>query len=482
MSSALAATPGSTVSEKAQSRAALIARPDVYADAIVYPADQPLRGQVLAQPSKNYTSRYLLAAALAEGESLVRNCATSDDARAMQRGLRAMGAEIEILGSSNGVGEDVRVVGFGGKPRLRNPGEPINVGNAGAVLRLLLGVGALLPEVTFVTSHPESLGKRPNADLLRALEQLGCEAAPAEGFLPITLRGRNLRGGIVQVSGAKSSQFLSSLLFLAPLVGQPLQIEVTGGLVSKAPVRQTVEVLRNFGVEIAHTDDLLSFQVNPQSYQSGEHGVNGDWPGSAALLSAAVVTNGEVHVQGLYNDQQGERESERVLGSFGGNLQLLPNGEGVKTNSATGDLHAVNFDGDLATDAVLALLAPACFAHGRSRFYNVANLRIKECDRITEPLRELRKLGVKCCEGHEVADTDPDAILIEGNPRGYDGGVTVDGRGDHRVIMLLSIVALRCRKPVTITGAHHVAKSYPAFFQHLASLGAKLELRQGSGH
>ncbi len=82
------------------------------------------------------------------------------------------------------------------------------------------------------------------------------------------------------------------------------------------------------------------------------------------------------------------------------------------------------------------------------------------------------KLGVQCWEGNEVGDTDPDAILIDGNPGGYEGGVTVDGRGDHRVIMLLSIIALRCKKPVRITGAHHVAKSYPLYFQHLAHLGA----------
>ncbi|MGI8908543.1 MAG: 3-phosphoshikimate 1-carboxyvinyltransferase [Candidatus Sumerlaeaceae bacterium] len=458
----------------------LIALPQCYADAVISPAIGPLQGTITAQPSKNYTSRYLLAAALADGESIVRNCATSDDARAMQRGLRALGAGVEVLGSSvETTGEDVHVIGVAGKPHVAVSGESIDVGNAGAVLRLLLGVSALCPDVTFVTSHPQSLGKRPNADLLDALEQLGCRSKSVDGLLPITMHGGELHGGKIEVSGARSSQFLSALLFLAPLVGHSVRIDVRGGLVSKAPVRQTLEVLRNAGVHIEYSPDLLSFDVEPQCYRAGEYIVNGDWPGSAAILSAAVVTGGSVELQRLVDDEQGERAAANVLQEMGATLQFVPNGGGVRTSARAGDMHAVEFDGDLATDAVLALMGAACLANGRSRFYNVSNLRIKECDRISEPLRELRKLGVNCWEGNEVGDSDPDAIIIEGNPLGYEGGVTLDGRGDHRVIMLLSVVALRCRKPVRITGANDVAKSYPAFFSHLAALGADVKFETG---
>jgi 3-phosphoshikimate 1-carboxyvinyltransferase len=467
-----ASTPGTS----------LIARPDMYADAVVHPARQPLQGSLLAQPSKNYTSRYLLAAALASGESVVHNVAASDDSSAMQRVLAALGAELTVSGvSPSGALERVTIAGVGGKPKLRSS-EAVNVGNAGAVLRLVLGTGALLPEVTYITDHPDSLGKRPNADLLSALEQLGCKSNSREGLLPITLHGGNLHGGTVTVSGARSSQFLSSLLFLAPLIGESVDVEVTGGLVSKAPVRQTLEVLRSAGITVTTSDDLLHYHINARQYRAGEYRVNGDWPGSAALLSAAVVTGGQVHVAGLFPDEQGERACMDVLRAMGAQTQLQENGSGARVSATASTLRATEFDGDLATDAVLALLAPACFAQGRSRFHNVSNLRIKECDRITEPLGELRKLGVQCWEGHEMGDADPDAILIEGNPQGYEGGVTVDGRGDHRVIMLLSLVALRCRKPVRITGAHHVAKSYPAFFSHLSVLGAHVELQQEASH
>ena len=111
----------------------------------------------------------------------------------------------------------------------------------------------------------------------------------------------------------------------------------------------------------------------------------------------------------------------------------------------------------------------ACLARGASRFDGIGNLRIKESDRIREPLEELAKLGV-------VARSGPDWIEIDGNPEGYPGGVEVDSRGDHRVAQLLAIVGLRCEQGLTILRAEHISKSYPEFFEDLARLGAKLEI------
>ena len=443
-------------------------------DAIVYPAASPLRGNLIAQPSKNYTTRYLLAAGLAEGTSTVLNCATSADSRALRKCLVQMGAILESTNHDAGH-LDITVTGVSGTPRLMDSSEPINPDNAGAVLRFLLAVGALMPDVTFVTDHQESLGKRPNKDLLHALEQLGCQVESNDGRLPIRLRGGNLTGTRVTISGAKSSQFLSGLLFLAPLIGHPLEINVIDGLVSKAPVRQTLEVLKSAGIAVSPTPNLLQFTVQPGQYRSGEYRVNGDWPGSAALLAAAAVTGGEIELSELQDDEQGEKAAGDVLARMGATFSYKTEGGGVVLSSSA-ELNAVEFDGDFATDAVLALMGAACFALGRTRFYNVSNLRIKECDRISEPLRELRKLGVQCWEGNEIGDKDPDAIIIEGNPDGYEGGVTVDGRDDHRVIMLLSIVALRCRQPVRILRSHQVSKSYPTYFDHLVALGARVDL------
>lgn len=127
------------------------------------------------------------------------------------------------------------------------------------------------------------------------------------------------------------------------------------------------------------------------------------------------------------------------------------------------------FDGDRFTDAVLALTAAAVFAQGETVFCNVENLRVKECDRISDYRAELNKVGAK-------VEEEQAALIIHGSPDRLPGGVAVDSRTDHRVIMGLSILALRSREPVLIRRAHHVAKSYPAFFDHLRTIGARVEV------
>lgn len=422
-----------------------------------------LAGRLDPPSSKNYTTRYLLAAALAEGESLVHSPAHSDDAEVMLRGLRGFGAQIrEERDAQDKV--HLHVKGFGSRPA--NPGV-VDPGNAGAVLRLLLGVGALLPEVRFETRHTESLGQRPHGDLLAALEQLGAQTQSDQGRLPVLLRGGRLHGGRVQVSGAKSSQYLSSLLFLAPLIGEPVEIEVVDHLVSQPLIRTTLEVLSQAGIQIEASADLMNFRIpGGQHYQPGEYTVNGDYPSSAAILAAGAVTNSSIAVDRLFEDCQGERAVIPLLRCMG--MAVDYDGRTATLKGHQG-LRGVDFDGDTATDLVLAMLAVCAFSAGQSRFHGIGNLRLKECDRIGVPVRELRRLGVDCEEG-------PAEILIRGCPAGYEGGVEVPTYHDHRVAQMLSIVGLRCRQGLTVLDAETVGKSYPAFFQDLIALGARIEL------
>ena len=424
---------------------------------------EQLSGRLNPPPSKNYTTRYLLVAALAAGESAVHFPARSDDADAMVRCLKDLGATIRETRDECG-GRHLQVRGFGREPA--NPGV-VDPGNAGAVLRFLMGVGALLPEVTFQTAYRDSLGQRPHGDLLKALEQLGVATTSDEGRLPVVLRGGDLRGGRVQVSGAKSSQYLSSLLFLAPLVGQDVEIQVVDGLVSKPLVRTTLEVVREAGIQVEQSDDLMHFRIpGGQEYQPREYTVNGDYPSAAAILAAGVVTRSDIAVERLYQDCQGERAVIPLLRQMGAEVEY--DGREVRLGGH-GGLRGVAFDGDTATDMVLAMLAVAALAAGESRFYGIGNLRLKECDRIAMPVRELQRLGVDC-EEREAE------ILIRGCPEGYEGGVEVATYHDHRMVQLLSIVGLRCRRGLEVLEAENVAKSYPAFFDDLIGLGAQIEL------
>ncbi len=428
----------------------------------VHPAFR-LEGKLQAQPSKNYTTRYLYAAALADGESVVENIALSEDARALLQCLETLGAQFTFLNERT-----VQVRGFGRTPLS---GQEINPGNAGTVLRLLLGISVLTEQTSFTTDYTDSLGRRPNDDLLKALSSLDIEyTAGTGGTLPLTIRGisKVLPENVeLTVSGEKSSQFLSSLLFLAPLLDRRVEIRVTGNLKSAPLIRQTLQVQREAGISVDYYDSLTNFVIKKgQSYQPGKFVVGGDHPGTAAILGICCLVPSHVEISNLLNDEQGEKNVIPALQEMGADLDWK-NGRVLVRGGKT--LRGIQFNGDRATDAVQALSAVTCVAEGTSRFYNVENLRYKECDRISDWGKELLKMGVPFRE-------EQDAFEITGNPAGYEGGMYFDSHQDHRVIMGLTLIGARCKKPIIIENAQHIAKSYPDFFAHLQQLGARVEI------
>lgn len=427
-------------------------------NAIVKPTPA-LQGEIQALSSKNYTTRYLLIGALAEGTSTVYYPAHSEDSDAMRRCIRDLGAVVEE--------DDVKmaITGFGRHPKHV---KELNVGNAGAVLRFLMSIAAFCPEVTFVNTYPESLGKRPHNDLIDALQQTGVQVKHREGKLPITISGGNPRGGRISVSGNVSSQYLSSLLFMTPLLDEDSEIQVLHDLKSKVIVGQTLEVLEQAGIQVEASEDLMHYRIpGKQRYAAKDYVVQGDYPGSAAILAAAAVTDSDVRVLRLAEQsRQGERAVVDVLRAMGVPLTHQDDIVHIKGNSR---LVAGEFDGDHFTDGVLAMVAAAVFAQGTSRFYNVENLRYKECDRITDFVAELNKAGANVEERQSE-------IIVHGLPGGVKGGVEINAHYDHRVIMALTIVGLRSEQGLVIKDAHHVAKSYPQYFKDLLSLGADIQL------
>ena len=422
-----------------------------------------LAGTLTPPSSKNYTTRYLLAAALADGASAVRHPARSADADALVRCLRGLGADIREAHDEAG-GRLLRVEGFGRTPRATGV---LDVGNAGAVSRMLMGIAALAPEARFETTFSDSLGQRPHDELFSGLEQLGAVVESRDGCLPATIRGGGLHGGTVRISGARSSQFLSALLFLAPHVGEDVDIEIVDELVSQPLVHTTLEVLAQAGIEVRPRADLRRFHIAAgQVYRPGLFDVNGDYPSAAAILAAGVLTNSSIVVERLFEDRQGERAVVNLLRQMGADIGH--DGRRVELRGHDG-LRGVDFDGDTATDAVLAMLPVAAHAQGTSRFHGIGNLRLKECDRIAVPVAELRRFGVDCEE-------EPAAIVVHGRPDGYDGGHEADTYHDHRVAQMLTLMGLRSRRGVVLRDAETVGKSYPDFYRDLIALGARIDL------
>ncbi len=489
----------------------------------VHKASGPLTGIVDPPSSKNFTTRYVIASCLASGHSTVRRPAIQDDAVSLVKCCREMGAtiraidksgdEIDFVVENDGKVDRLEIDGFGSNPRLTGT-DILNPGNAGAVFRILLAVSALLPEARWETDHHDSLGKRPNLDLIQGLEQLGVqiEYEGEDGRLPMKVRGgkdriHNHLAKIrrdhkipadapipIEVSGEVSSQFTSALLFLLPLLDESIQLHVTGRLKSLPLIETTRNVLAAAGIFVQSSKERHYHTVQAsQQYRAKVWETNGDWPGSSAIFAAAAVVPGsKIGVRYLLQDEQGERECLPFYEKMGCRVWTEDH-DGVPVTFLESpkdrSLKSAAVNGDLCTDAVLAMMGAASVADGESRFVQIRVLQFKECDRVREPIGELRKVWETVLPSEDSEwpkpsaqralwfepEDDPDTIHVYGAPQGYQGGIEVRGCGDHRVIMLLSIVALRCDQGLTILGAEHVSKSFPGWFDTLRDLGVMVD-------
>ncbi len=434
-------------------------------------AGQPLHGEPALPGAKYAAVRAILAAALADGPAQVFGVPRTDDTRVLLAALDRLGVAVTWTGA-----ETLTIAGCGGEWPAERAGRPaqIDAGNAGAVLRLLLGATATLPEVHFTTTYAASLGQRPNGELLDALRHLGvaAEARDAEGRLPITLRRSKLHGGAVSIAGTRSSQFISALLVLAPLIGEPLTITVTDALPSASFVRLTITMLAQAGIVIESDADLRRLHIpSPQTYHARDWHLPRDFPSAAVWLAAGALVGGALTLRGLSRATEDGAAVLAALHALGATIINQPAPEPDQmTLSVQGAarLQGAIIDGAPLIDSVPALAAAACVAAGTTVFTNVGALRLKESNRIDDLCAELCRAGADAVAG-------ADSITITGRPAGIAGGVTVDAHQDHRLAMALAILALRARAPLTITGADHVAKSYPAFWDELARLGARVQ-------
>jgi 3-phosphoshikimate 1-carboxyvinyltransferase len=428
----------------------------------------PLKGTILPPSSKYHTLRYILAAFLAPGISTIYYPAISDDTDVLLQACSHLGAHIQIENQTD-MRQILSMQGTGGFLRTL-PDATIDVGNAGAVLRLLMGICALSPEaITFTTLYPESLGRRPNADLLQALAQLGAtvESETGEGTLPIRIRGGQIHGGKVRISGKKSSQYISALLFLAPLLKEGLDLEIVDELTSASFLDLTIQVLEEASITVITREPYRHYVVvGMQQYQPRKYVIPGDYPSAAALLAAVAIAKGEITLANLQPDDTNGEAILNVFSEMG--VQITRTGNIITARSHE-PLHGIVIDGNKTIDSVPVITAAACLANGLSRIYNITNLRLKESDRINDLATELNKAGCYVI---------PSADSLEIHPAGLDGiegGVVLDAHADHRLIQAFVAVGLASNRPITISNAFHIAKSYPHFFEDLNKLGAKIE-------
>ncbi len=403
-----------------------------------------LSGAVTPPPSKSQAHRLLIAAALAQGESVISNVAFSQDIQATIRCLRELGAEFAIDGNTVAV----RGMGANAMSPLRRMAYPhLDCGESGSTLRFLIPI-ALAVRGGGVFTGRGRLMERPLNPYFDLFDEKGISCAQKDGVL--TVAGL-LTPGEYRLPGNVSSQFFTGLLYALPLLDGPSALVPTTPLESEGYIQMTLRAMAQFGVEMPVTLSLPPHYhpYGNQIYRAADAVVEADWSQAAFWYAAGFLGNPVTAAGADPFSFQGDRVVTDLT------LQL----------SGAGD---VELDVSNTPDLVPPLAAMAALrTGGTTRLANAARLRMKESDRLSSVTAALSALGGCVEEG-------PDFLNIQGK-EALAGGVTVDSFNDHRIAMMAAIAATRCEKPVTITGAECVAKSYPNFWEEYARLGGKLK-------
>jgi 3-phosphoshikimate 1-carboxyvinyltransferase len=441
-------------------------------DHLDLPALQRAAGTVKLPGSKSISNRMLLLAALAAGETEIRDLLDSDDTRVMLAALQQLGVGVTAIGTNA-----YRVSGCAGV----FPGKEAELfmGNAGTAIRPLTAALALSGGHYKLSGVPR-MHERPIGDLVDGLRQIGCDVRYAgnDGYPPLEIFPAAVRLAVpIRVRGDVSSQFLTALLMALPLICQHSSetavIEMTTELISKPYIEITLNLMARFGVTVQR-DEWQRFTIPAgQRYCSpGLLHVEGDASAASYFLATGAIGGGPVRVEGVGRQSiQGDVKFAAALETMGARIVWGDNFIEAAA-PAGGQLKAFDLDLNHIPDAAMTLAVAALFADGKCTLRNIASWRVKETDRIAAMATELRKLGAAVEEG-------PDSLtVLPARPAGSALGVpsllkhtAIDTYDDHRMAMCFSLAALG-GVPVRINDPGCVAKTFPHYFDAFAQIAA----------
>ncbi len=427
------------------------------ADRLAASPSKGLSGHIAVPGDKSISHRALILGGMAEGETRIEGLLEGEDVRHTAAAVRALGATVTRLGDGLWT---VR-----GAP-WRSPDAPIDCGNSGTGARLLLGAAAGYPIEARFTGD-DSLRGRPMRRVLDPLRRMGAETGESD-TLPVTIRGGGLNG-ISYRSPTASAQVKSAIL----LAG--LHAEGAVEVIEPARSRDhTEKMLRAFGCEVESEGNAVRLGAK-RRLKATDIMVPGD-PSSAAfpLVAALIVPDSEVTVYGMLANPLRTGLFETLL-EMGADLDFANRrtvgGEEVADVTArSSTLTAVEVDParvpSMIDEFPILAVAAACAA-GQSLMHGLAELRVKESDRLAAILAGLRRCGVS-------AGIVGDTLMVDGCDGPCAGGADVATHGDHRIAMSFLILGLAARRPVSVDAAEMIGTSFPGFAGLMASLGARI--------
>lgn len=403
--------------------------------------------------SKSITQRALIAAALADGKSTLLNPLASEDTAYTAAALKSLG--ITVAESS----DQWEINGNGGK--IQTPSKDIFLGNNGTATRFLTSVAAL-GHGDFTISGEQRMEERPIAPLMEALTGWGVDIASIKGTgcPPLKIQAKGIAGGPTTLPEGKSSQYLSSLLLVAPYATHKATLTVLGAVPSKPYVTMTLAVMRSFGIDVTASDSLNHFEINQGTYQPQSYQIEGDASSASYFFAAAAITGGTVTVSNVPEvSLQGDTALVQMLEQMGCTVSYK---NGI-TVTGPKELRGIEIDMGDCPDVAMTLAVVAARATGRTVIKNIAHLRIKECDRINAVATELSKLGAKVKEKE-------DTLIIEGmDPATPMHGAKIETYNDHRIAMCFGVAGLVI-PGVIIKNEGCVVKSFPDFWERFKLL------------
>ncbi|MFE1442157.1 3-phosphoshikimate 1-carboxyvinyltransferase [Streptomyces sp. NPDC058739] len=404
--------------------------------------------------SKSITARALFLAAAADGVTTLVRPLRSDDTEGFAEGLARLGYR---------VGRTPDSWQIDGRPEGPAVPEADVYCRDGATTARFLPTLAAAGHGTFRFDASAQMRRRPLLPLTRALRDLGVDLRHEEheGHHPLTVHASGVEGGEVVLDAGQSSQYLTALLLLGPLTRTGLRIRVTD-LVSVPYVEITMAMMRAFGARVRREGEV--FTVEPGGYRATTYDVEPDASTSSYFFAAAALTGGEVTVPGLGKGAlQGDLRFVEALERMGARVSVDPDATTVR---GTGALRGLTVNMRDISDTMPTLAAIAPFADGPVRIEDVANTRVKECDRLEACARNLRALGADVATGEDWIEIRPAERLT---------GTEIATYGDHRIVMSFAVAGLRV-PGISFDDPGCVRKTFPGFHEAFAELTRRLEL------
>lgn len=419
------------------------------------------KGTVRLPGSKSISNRILLLAALAGGTTHIKDLLASDDTHVMLMALQSLGVKWEQIDAS----QNYIVHGVQGAFPVHQ--ADLFMGNAGTAIRPLTAALAVIGG-DYTLHGVSRMHERPIGDLVDALNAVGAriDYTGVAGFPPLHIQRGHLHAQRMQVRGNVSSQFLTALLMVAPLMARDhaITIEVTGDLISKPYVEITLNLMQRFGVKVERNGwQSFTVQAGQQYASPGVIHVEGDASSASYFLAAGAIAGGPVRVEGVgENSIQGDVRFVEALRQMGARITM---GDNWIEAESDGVLKAIDADFNHIPDAAMTIAVAALYADGTSTLRNIASWRVKETDRLAAMATELRKLGATIEEG-------PDYLRV--TPPEQIRSAEIDTYDDHRVAMCFSLASLdgRARRGnvMRINDPKCVAKTFPDYFDVFAKI------------